>query len=234
MRRPAFGRAIATAIIVALGAAAWAAGVTTRFFDYDEIYHAHATWLIAHGDRPFHEFQASHTPFLWYPFAAMWQIAPDSSRMLLPLRVVAALGTLASIVWMAATWKVVRPDASWIGLTLGVAMVAFDRDIVNYALEFRPDGWAAALLFFAFFLCATDRPRPLPVRCATFGTLAGLAVLASPKLLMLPVLFVGLDLLARFPRRAEVVGALAGYQPAPPWPLRRRPRFFEPSMWTSG
>ena len=54
-------------------------GIAHRFFDYDEIYHAHVTWLMSAGNRPFIDFQAVHAPFLWYPLAALWRLSSDSA-----------------------------------------------------------------------------------------------------------------------------------------------------------
>src|SRR5262245_43553217 len=94
--KPSYALTMALAVPAAIGAAALSTGATRRFFDYDEIYHAHATWQIAHGLRPFHDFQASHAPFLWYPLAAAWRIFPESPASLIPLRFIAAAGTLLS------------------------------------------------------------------------------------------------------------------------------------------
>jgi len=209
--RSALARTIALALVVALGAVAWSAGITRRFFDYDEIYHAHATWLIARGYSPFHDFQASHLPFLWYPFAAVWWILPGSPATLLPLRVAAAVGTVLSVVFMMASAAAVRRDLSPAWLVAGASVVAFNRDILDFGVEFRPDSWSTALLFCGFFLLLTSRPKSIGLRCATFGALAGLAVLASPKFFLLPVLFAVLDLLDRIRQRDDPRGAVIGY-----------------------
>jgi hypothetical protein len=196
---------------MAIGAAAWIAGARHRFFDYDEIYHAHATWLIARGERPFHEFLGSHSPLLWYALAPLWRVLPDSPASLLPLRGIAATGTAVSIASMTLAWSAVRPELPVGWLLLGIAAVAFSADVLDFGLEFRPDSWSTALLFLAFYLLLTRRPGGSLLRVSTFGCLAGVAVLASPKFLLLPVLFVATDLVERARQGAHLFRAALGY-----------------------
>ena len=204
-------RTIAIVTVMAIGAAAWITGIRHRFFDYDEIYHAHVVWLIAQGSRPFHDFFGSHSPLLWYVVAPLWRILPDSPAALLPLRLVGATGTVVSIAAMALAWWSVRRElpAGW--LMVGVAAIAFHRDVLDFGLEFRPDPWSNALLFLAFFLFITRRPASTPLRCALFGCLASIGVLSSPKFFLLPLLFVAIDTLHRVRRGEPVAKALIGY-----------------------
>ena len=193
-----------------LGAAAWSTGANRRFFDYDEIYHAHATWQISKGLRPFHDFQASHSPLLWYPLAAFWRLLPESPAALIPLRYVAACGTLLSVAGMVGSLAAVHRELPGRWLLLGLMPVVFNAAILDYGLEFRPDSWATALLFGAFVLFLTGRPSSLFLRYACFGGLSALAILASPKFVALPVLFVVLDVGVRAFRRDGVLPALLG------------------------
>jgi hypothetical protein len=209
--KPPSALTIAVVLTGVVGIAAWGAGAERRFFDYDEIYHAHATWQIAHGLRPFHDFQASHTPFLWYPLAALWRIFPESPATLIPLRFVAALGTLLSVVAMSATFALARREVPAHWWMLGVATVAFDPAILDFGVEFRPDSWSTALLFAGFALLLSGRPAATRRRYACFAALATLATLASPKLTVLPVVFALLDLAGRAYRREDVPDALLGY-----------------------
>jgi len=204
-------RTIAIATVMAIGAATWVSGTRHRFFDYDEIYHAHVAWLIAQGHRPFHDFFGSHSPVLWYAVAPLWRVLPNAPGALIPLRFVGAAGTVLSIVAMVLAWWAVRRElpAGW--LMLGVAAVAFHREVLDFGIEFRPDAWSTALLFFAFFLFLTRRPTPLPLRYALFGCLAALAVLTSPKFVLLPLVFGAIDLLRRIRDRDHAGSALLGY-----------------------
>ena len=204
-------RTIAIVLVMAIGAGAWITGIRHRFFDYDEIYHAHAVWLIGQGYRPFHDFFGSHSPLLWYALASLWRILPDAPAALLPLRLVGATGVLVSIVAMALAWWSVRRElpAGW--LMVGVAAIAFHRDVLDFGLEFRPDSWSTALLFLAFFLFLTGKPASTPLRCALFGCLASIGVLSSPKLFLLPLLFVAIDALTRVRRGEQVAMAMIGY-----------------------
>jgi hypothetical protein len=97
LKRPLQARTLAVVLVMAMGAVARITGTRRRFFDYDEIYHAHVSWLIAQRDRPFHDFLASHSPLPWYAVAPLWRILPDAPSALIPLRLVGAAGKLVSI-----------------------------------------------------------------------------------------------------------------------------------------
>ncbi len=211
MKLGTLARTTGITLVVLLGVAGFVSGATHRFFDYDEIYHAHATWLIAHGDRPFHDFQGSHLPFLWYPLAVAWRVLPDSPTTLLPLRFVAGLGTLLWVVGIAACLTAVRREIPLRWVIVGFAAVAFYQSVIDYALEFRPDSWSNALLFFALFLVLTQRPASVAKRYAIFGFLATLAVLASPKLFLLPAIFAVIDCDDHLRRRDHPGAVVVGY-----------------------
>jgi len=211
LRRSPQARTIAVVLVMTMGAVAWITGARHRFFDYDEIYHAHVSWLIAQGHRPFHDFLASHSPLLWYAVAPLWRILPDAPSALIPLRLVGATGSVLSIVTMVLAWSAVRRELPIGWLVVGVTTIAFSRDILDFGIEFRPDSWSTALLFFAFFLFLTGRPASLPLRCALFGGLTALAVLTSPKFFLAPLLFVAIDVIARARNRDRPGAALIGY-----------------------
>jgi hypothetical protein len=211
LKRPIQVRTIAIVFVMAMGAVTWITGTRHRFFDYDEIYHAHVSWLIAQGNRPFHDFLASHPPLLWYAVAPLWRILPNAPSTLLPLRLVGAMGTVLSIVAMTLAWSAVRRELPIGWLIVGIATIAFSRDVLDFGIEFRPDSWSTALLFFAFLLFLTRRPASAPLRCAVFGGLATLAVLTSPKFFLLPLLFGAIDVLRRVRDRDHAGTALIGY-----------------------
>ena len=141
----------------------------------------------------------------------MWGVLANSPNTLLPLRMVAGLGTVLSIIAMVASFAAARRELSAAWLTAGSAVVAFDRSVLDYSIEFRPDSWSTALLFVAFFLLLTGRPASTSRRSATFAGLASVAVLTSPKFFLLPLIFCVLDLTHRVRLRDEVGRALLGY-----------------------
>lgn len=196
--KASYALTMAVAVPIAVGVAALVTGANRRFFDYDEIYHAHATWQMARGLKPFHDFQASHPPFLWYPLAVLWRILPESPASLIPLRFIAAGGTLVALAATIASFAVGRREVPWRWWMAGLFVVAFNREILDYAFEFRPDSWSAALLFGGFVAFLTDRPRALVPRYALFAGLATLAAVMSLKLILLPTIFTGLDLATRW------------------------------------
>ncbi len=203
---------LATAALGVLGAVCGAAGIRCRFFDYDEIYHAHATWLMAQGDRPFHDFFASHSPLPWFPLSALWLVLPSAPASLLHLRVVGCVGVLLSIVAMALAWTTAHRDIHRTWLVAGIGVVALHPAVVDYAIEFRPDAWATAVVFLACAVLFGTCPASVVRRCGAFGALAGLGALASPKVAMLPVLVVLVDLVRRrWGTQGSTREALAGY-----------------------
>ena len=142
---------------------------------------------------------------------ACGRVLADSPNTLLPLRMVAGLGTVLSIFAMVASFAAARRELSAAWLTVGCAVVAFDRSVLDYSIEFRPDSWSTALLFVAFFLLLTGRPASTSRRSATFAGLASVAVLTSPKFFLLPLIFGVIDLIRRVRLRDDVGGALLGY-----------------------
>ena len=124
---------------------------------------------------------------------------------------VAGLGTLLSIIAAAASFAAARRELSAVWLTAGSAAIAFDRAVLDYSIEFRPDSWSTALLFVAFLLLLTGRPASTLRRCATFGGLASVAVLTSPKFFLLPLIFCVFDLTRRVRLRDDVSRAVVGY-----------------------
>ena len=69
-------RRLGLALVLLAGLAAWGTGVARKAFDYDEVEHAHAAWLVAQGDTPYHDFFECHPPFAWYGMAAVDGLLP--------------------------------------------------------------------------------------------------------------------------------------------------------------
>jgi hypothetical protein len=111
---------------------------------------------------------------------------------------------------MVGSLAAVHRELPKLWLLVGISPIALDAAILDFGLEFRPDSWATALLFGGFVLFLTGRPAAILSRYACFGVLASLAVLASPKFVALPVLFVVIDLATRAFRRDGLVPALLG------------------------
>src|SRR6187551_1970756 len=85
-------------IILAVALAALVQATLRRAFDYDEVEHAYAAWLISRGLKPFYDFFECHPPFLWYPHAWLFRLFGDSYDVLIAFRFIAALGQIAFLV----------------------------------------------------------------------------------------------------------------------------------------
>jgi hypothetical protein len=173
---------------------AWWTGITRRFFDYDEIYHAHATWLIWQGKVPYQDFFACHSPFAWYLLAPLWSALPESPRALISLRLVSAMGVLAWLCVMGANFRLHRAEVSRSWTCLGMVLVLCTPSVMDFALEFRPDAWCYALLFAALLVFRLQWPTNIVARHAVFSFLSCAAVSANPKCALLATLFVPLEL----------------------------------------
>jgi hypothetical protein len=179
-----------------VGFTTWGMAIARLPSDYDEVYHAHAIWLIAQGDRPYHDFLGVHTPFLWYAASPLLQWMPDSPRMLFPLRIWAGVGIL---VWLAALISNIACNKSNISLRwmlAGLGVVLFSTPVLAYAVEFRPDAWAFALFYGALFLLRRQGTASASfARYAFFAFLATGATVACLKVAPFAAVFAVFDLL---------------------------------------
>jgi hypothetical protein len=204
----------ALALLAAAAAvcAALAAGSARRHYDVDEIQHVHVMWRIAAGDRPFHDFVESHPPFLWYLGAPIVGELPRGPAPALGLlRVLATLAGLAFVALVLLCVRVQRPElpAPWLAAG-GLLVLSHPRNL-DYFIEARPDSFAHALLFGAWWAFLRGRPGPAFRRYATFAFLAAAALLCNPKLAALVALFSALDLWWRRREGAPLAPAAAGH-----------------------
>src|SRR5436190_3327432 len=79
-------------LILVVAASALVVAIVNRGFDYDEVEHVHAAWLISRGLRPFYDFFECHPPFLWYPHALLFKVFGDSYDLPIVFRFIATLG----------------------------------------------------------------------------------------------------------------------------------------------
>jgi len=197
--------------VLFVGIAAWAAALDRLPCDYDEVYHAHAIWLMAQGERPYHDFLAVHTPFLWYAAAQALPWLPDSPQMLLPLRIVTGIGTLVWLAALIANFRCHEPCLSLRWLLAGLGTALLSVGVLAYAVEFRPDCWALALYFTALLSLRRRKSPPASIRSyACYGFFATWATVMSLKVGPLAVAFAFFDLLRLAPRVADLRAALLG------------------------
>jgi hypothetical protein len=180
-------------LMIASGLAAWALGLLTRGYDYDEVMRAHSIWLAAQGLRPYHDFLDSHPPYFAI-LTPLVRINPrDPCAYLRWLRTFSAAGNLLFLAGVAAVGARSVADGRLASM-LGLAVVACHPAVLGFLVEFRIDGWGYALVVWSIY-----RFRRLPRgvnRNFEFGVVTGLAsLLFCPKIGLLPPLFVLIELL---------------------------------------
>ena len=198
-------------VVFLAGFAAWGTAIDRLPTDYDEVYHAHAVWLIAQGDRPYYDFLAVHTPFLWYAGSPLLRWLPDSPRMLLPLRISAGIGIVAWLSAFAANLCCNKSNLSLRWMLAGLGVVLFSAPVLAYAVEFRPDSWAFALFFWALFILRKQGTQSTGLgRYACYACLATGAALACLKVAPLAVMFALFDSLRLMAQRPRLADRAAG------------------------
>lgn len=197
------------ALMTAAGLAAWAVGIFTKGYDYDEVLRAHSIWLTSRGLRPYDDFFEVHPPYFVLLAPVFWAFA-DPVQALRALRLVAGAGNLLFLGGLVTLGsRSIPPESGRRWAWLGVALVAFNPFILDFLVEFRIDGWGYALIAWSAVLYCQRPPGIL--RDFGFGAWTGIAsALLSPKMVLLPPLIVLLDLATRpGPWRGRVRAILA-------------------------
>ena len=164
---------------------AWIAGILHHIFDFDEIQHAHAIWLIAHGKRPFIDFFEVHPPFAWWALTPMVQLFPRPIEYLIALRFFAAAGSLAAMAMLAFNLRAAHRDLPWPWIAGGLLLPAVFMWNVAYFAEFRIDSWPLALILCGSAVAVGERKSISRSAFAGFAVVSGM--LLSPKFVFLAV-----------------------------------------------
>jgi hypothetical protein len=202
-------------LLIGVGAVALLGAIMTRGFDYDELEHAHAAWLVRNGVEPFNEFFECHPPFIWYPLSLFFWFFGDSYNLLFVFRLIAAIGQVA---FMVALFKNVAlslrelPTPAGLPVRVGAiaaAFVALHPAVFEYLLEFRIDSWPNAVLAIAIYRYRLRRSDALRASIE-LAALSIAAVLCSPKLIVFATLFAFASLLVDDRRLVRLGGMVAG------------------------
>jgi hypothetical protein len=159
--------------------------VFSRSYNYDELQHAHLTWLVSVGEVPYRDFADNHFPFLWILMSPLIRVLPESPMTLIVLRGLSLLlnavfiGVLGALICLDQEPKQMVWAATFFGL------VVFSPLAMHYLIEFRPDPLANVLLFSAL---AWLRLRGLTNTPTAFvsGFCIGVAVLVNTKCALFP------------------------------------------------
>lgn len=197
----------ALVLAVACGLGAWAVGLRTLGYDYDEVTRAHSAWLASRGLRPYNDFFECHPPY----FALLGPVVrgrPGPMEILEALRVTAAAGNLLFLGGLAALGaSMAGTGKRW--AWLGLAAVAFHPAVLQYLVEFRVDGWGYALAAWSLYRHRRLGPGRA-YRDFEVGVLTGVATLLfCPKLTILPALVVAAGTLEGWSARRAFRSVLA-------------------------
>jgi hypothetical protein len=205
-------RALLWAALVLLGALLGYVAVH-RFFDRDELEHAHATWYVWRHHVPFRDFFERHHPLLWYLLVPFLGLFGETVTAIVGMRFAMLALTLGIVALTGAlTREVTRSrEAALVACFLLLTMPVFTRK----SMEVRPD---VPQVFFGllsvYFLAAFLRLRETALMAAAGGA-AGLSLAFLQKSLFLYAWYglVFLVLLARrqcSPAQAGVFLAASG------------------------
>lgn len=204
-------------VIFAMALVGLVYAILHRNFDYDEVEHAYATWLVSRGLKPFRDFFECHPPFLWYPLGLLFRVFGDSYRVIFAFRFIMALGQVAFLVGVGKNivlslrelqTPLARPVRT---AALAIAVIALHPPpaVFDYLLEFRVDAWPNAVLLIAIYRYRS-RCRDAFRSSVELGALSAAAVLCSPKLVILAALFALASLIVGDRRLLRSAGMLAG------------------------
>jgi hypothetical protein len=176
--------------------------VFVRNYDYDELFHAHMTWLVSVGEVPYRDFATTHFPFYWILLSPLIRVLPESPATITVLR---GLSLLLNAVFIGALGVLICLDQEpkqrmWAGTCLG--LVVFSPLAMHYLTEFRPDALANALLFSALAWLQLKGARGSLTGLVS-GFIIGVAMPINMKYALLPCVLgvVALIMCARQIRR---------------------------------
>jgi hypothetical protein len=198
--------ALLLALTMLTGLAAWAVGIGTVGYDYDEVMRTHSIWLAAQGLRPYRDFLDCHPPYFALLAPVVRRHPADPCGLLLSLRMFSALGNLLFLGGLAVLAASSSRSGWWWAL-LGLTLVACSPSVLGYLVEFRIDGWGYALVVWS--IVRFRRRAPGAWRDFEFGGATGIASLwLCPKLALLPPLVV---LAEHFIGRRSIRSAARGF-----------------------
>jgi len=117
-------------------------------YDFDEIEHIHAAWLVGTGSKPYIDFFEHHHPTLWYLIAPITLLFNDPSSLIYFIRVISIGGMLVFALIFERLARLIFPDSSskWIAL-LVISLFMFNNNFVNI----RPDPIMTLFLLISFY-----------------------------------------------------------------------------------
>ena len=202
---------VALVLTIACGLVAWAAGLGSLGYDYDEVMRAHSIWLTAQGLHPYRDFLDCHPPYFAILAPVFRGNSVDPCTALWILRLVSAAGNLLFLGGLAALAALsVTSGRPRLWGFLGLAAVAFHPTILPFLVEFRIDGWAYALTTWSIYRFRLRRARAF--REFELALVTGSSsLLLCPKLALLSPLILVVDQLVLSKSVQDRLRAVATY-----------------------
>lgn len=190
---------------------------TTLFIDYDEIYYAHVTWLIAQGRLPMLDFYECHPPLLYFLHQPLIYLAEELPAGFSTFRFGSLLCNAVFIFFVYANARLGQSKTPIVYFAIACAGLFAALGNGPGALQFRPDSLANALLLLTIFVFRRIEKRSFK-RCFLFAFSAMFILLMNPKLaLFIQIISIidlikdqraGLNVFRQF--SAYVIGVIAG------------------------
>jgi 4-amino-4-deoxy-L-arabinose transferase-like glycosyltransferase len=192
--------------------------LAVRFFDQDELEHAHAAWSVFRGLLPYRDFFEHHTPWYYYVLAPFFRwFAVDQSFASASHFLSFARGLSLALTALSAVlvYRIARIGADRrVGLLAALFLVGLPV-VIQKTLEIRPDVPAlpfflAGLWFLLRGLDARHGSSPPGLRWFLGGGLClGASIMCTQKaLFILPGAFAGLGVWALAGGRAALRGRI--------------------------
>jgi len=198
--------------------------MAVRFFDQDELEHAHAAWSVFRGLLPYRDFFEHHTPWYYYALApffrlfAVDQSFASASHFLSFARGLSLALTALSAVLVYRIGRIARIGSLGANRRAGLLAALFLVGlpvVIQKTLEIRPDVPAlpfflAGLWFLLRGLGARQDSSPLRLRWFLGGGLClGASIMCTQKaLFILPGAFAGLGVWALAGGRGALRGRI--------------------------
>ncbi len=122
-------------------------------FDFDEIEHAHASWMISAGLKPYADFHEMHTPFFWLLYSPFLRNLPPVFESLIVLRQINIAFSILALLFLALLIRksVAGAQKDWAVIGALLLMVV-QPNVVQVLTDFRADHLSLALALLALLL----------------------------------------------------------------------------------
>ncbi|MBN2493452.1 MAG: glycosyltransferase family 39 protein [Deltaproteobacteria bacterium] len=153
----------------------------------DEMQHLHVARNIASGMLPYRDFFDHHGPVYAYLLAPVLRACADGRTAVFAGRALSFALLLLGLYLLQRLARGPEPDAVAGSLTAWAAILVFVQAdaAAQTVIEIRPDVLQVPILLAAVLILSRNRDRRAHLDSATAGALFGLALLVTPKTLLI-------------------------------------------------